>query len=91
MAHVHVKKNKRLMGDTRSEQQKNMEKGGWSAGMTGEQAERSAYLEKKLGLRWMPAVMLDNAHKVPVDGPPQTPTEKYMAKRKSAGRDGLAR
>jgi hypothetical protein len=79
MAHVRTPKNKRRMGDTRHEQQRNMESYGWSAGMTEEQCQRSEYLHKKGGFRWLPGRMLDNAHLIKVDGPSQTPNEKYLA------------
>ena len=40
------------LGKTRSEQQRNLKKEGWSAGLSLEQEDKCRYLEKKFGKRW---------------------------------------
>ena len=45
--HIVIPDRKRRLGDTRSEQHENLVKEGWSGGLSGEQAEKIKYLEKK--------------------------------------------
>ena len=40
------------LGKTRTEHQKNLEKDGWSAGLSREQVDKCKYLEKTNGKRW---------------------------------------
>lgn len=42
----------RFLGKCRSEHQKNLQKEGWSAGLSGEQIEKCKYLEKTQGKRY---------------------------------------
>jgi hypothetical protein len=50
----------RSLGKTRSEQQKNLERTGWSAGLSKAQMDKCKYLEKTKGKRWYSQQEIDN-------------------------------
>ena len=49
--HIIIPSEPGRMGRTRSEQQENLKKEGWSAGLSAEQEDKCRYLERKLGIK----------------------------------------